>query len=134
VLTATLPRLTRFTMPQQAVRVVRSYAKEWGIDPNRIGVMGFSAGAELAAPAAVLTKTGTRKTMIPPTRSPHFLAPRLRRYHLPRQRPSPATAPHRPFPKDIPPAFLVCASGGDRVHAILALEYYQAMLMAGVPN
>ena len=29
---------------QQAVRVVRAYAKEWGIDPNRIGVKGFSAG------------------------------------------------------------------------------------------
>src|SRR3954447_2699267 len=34
---------------RQAVRVVRAYAKEWGIDPNKIGVMGFSAGAELAA-------------------------------------------------------------------------------------
>ena len=39
---------------QQAVRVVRSYAKDLNIDPDRIGVMGFSAGAELAAPAAVL--------------------------------------------------------------------------------
>jgi len=39
---------------QQAVRVVRAYAKEWGIDAKRIGVMGFSAGAELAAPATVL--------------------------------------------------------------------------------
>ena len=39
---------------QQAVRVVRAYADGWGIDPHRIGVMGFSAGAELAAPAALL--------------------------------------------------------------------------------
>jgi len=39
---------------QQAVRVVRAYAKEWGINRKRIGVTGFSAGAELAAPAAVL--------------------------------------------------------------------------------
>src|SRR4029077_5525560 len=39
---------------QQAIRIVRAYAKEWNIDPNKIGIMGFSAGAELAAPAAVL--------------------------------------------------------------------------------
>ena len=34
----------------------------------------------------------------------------------------------------MPPAFLVCAGAGDRVHAIWALEYYEAMLSAGVPN
>ena len=39
---------------QQAIRMVRAYAKELNIDPNKIGIMGFSAGAELAAPAAVL--------------------------------------------------------------------------------
>src|SRR5438270_1970920 len=39
---------------QQAVRLVRAYAKSWGIDPRKISVMGFSAGAELAAPAALL--------------------------------------------------------------------------------
>ena len=39
---------------QQAIRMVRAYAKEWNIDPNKIGIMGFSAGAELAAPSAVL--------------------------------------------------------------------------------
>ena len=33
--------------------MVRAYAKEWSIDPNKIGIMGFSAGAELAAPAAL---------------------------------------------------------------------------------
>ena len=32
---------------QQAVRLVRSRAKEWKIDPSRIGLMGFSAGANL---------------------------------------------------------------------------------------
>ncbi len=46
---------------QQAVRVVRAYAKEWNLDPKRIGVMGFSAGAELAAPAAVLYEDWDKK-------------------------------------------------------------------------
>ncbi len=34
---------------QRAVGMVRTYASEWHIDPNRIGVLGFSAGAHLAA-------------------------------------------------------------------------------------
>lgn len=37
----------------QAIRLVRTNAQVWKIDPNRIGIMGFSAGAELSAPAAI---------------------------------------------------------------------------------
>jgi acetyl esterase/lipase len=44
---------TRFDAPlqdlQRAMGLVRSRAAEWGIDPARIGVMGFSAGAHLSA-------------------------------------------------------------------------------------
>ncbi|MDX2186353.1 MAG: alpha/beta hydrolase [Opitutaceae bacterium] len=38
----------------RAIRVVRSQAKEFGIDPNRIGAMGFSAGGHLTALAGTL--------------------------------------------------------------------------------
>ena len=34
---------------QRAMRLVRAHAKEWGIDPTRVGMMGFSAGGELVA-------------------------------------------------------------------------------------
>jgi len=37
---------------QQAVRLVRTNASEWGIDKNKIGIMGFSAGGHLASTAA----------------------------------------------------------------------------------
>ena len=38
---------------QRAIRLVRSRAKEWGVDTARLGVMGFSAGGELAGLAAM---------------------------------------------------------------------------------
>jgi acetyl esterase/lipase len=37
---------------QRAIRLTRASASEWGIDPARIGVLGFSAGGHLASTAA----------------------------------------------------------------------------------
>ncbi|WP_228429237.1 alpha/beta hydrolase [Chryseobacterium sp. 52] len=37
-----------FEDAQRAVRIIRSLAKNYGIDPNKIGVLGFSAGGHLA--------------------------------------------------------------------------------------
>lgn len=34
---------------QRAIRLVRNHAKEWGINPAKIGIMGFSAGGHLAS-------------------------------------------------------------------------------------
>src|SRR5580698_2257226 len=46
---------SKYTLPDQvyadaarAVRLVRSRAKEWGVDPSKIGFSGFSAGGEVA--------------------------------------------------------------------------------------
>src|SRR3954465_12706125 len=47
---------------QRAVRLVRSRAAEWGIDPNRIGMVGFSAGGHLA----LATATGFSKRLYEP--------------------------------------------------------------------
>lgn len=37
---------------QRAIRTVRSHAKEWSLDPSKVGIMGFSAGGHLASTAA----------------------------------------------------------------------------------
>lgn len=43
---------------RRAIRIVRSRAGEWGIQPDRIGIIGFSAGGELAAFAAMQSDPG----------------------------------------------------------------------------
>ena len=43
---------------RRAIRTVRSRAAEWHIKPDRIGMLGFSAGGELAAYSAMKSDTG----------------------------------------------------------------------------
>jgi endo-1,4-beta-xylanase len=120
---------------QQAVRMVRAYAKEWNIDPNKIGIMGFSAGAELDAPSAVLFEDFDKKNSDP---SDPFAGISSRPDYVGIIYPGPTpfarnrTAP--PIPRNVPPAFLVCGGSGDRGHAVWAIEYYNAMLAMSVPN
>jgi dienelactone hydrolase len=114
---------------QTAVRMVRAHAKEWNLDPNKIGLMGFSAGAELVAAAAVLYPEFDKKNPDPVSSRPDFAG-------IIYPGPSPfaknRTAP--PIPKDVPPSFLACAGSGDQVHAVWADEYFAAMLALSVPN
>jgi acetyl esterase/lipase len=120
---------------QQAIRTVRAHAKDFQIDSNKIGVMGFSAGAELAAPSAVLFEDFDKKNsaagdpLAGVSSRPDFVA-------LIYPGPSPfarnRTAP--PIPKNTPPAFVMCGGSGDRVHAVWAIEYFNAMLAQSIPN
>jgi acetyl esterase/lipase len=50
---------------QRAIRTVRANAREWGIDPRRIGIIGFSAGGHLASTAATHFDTGDAKAKDP---------------------------------------------------------------------
>lgn len=63
---------------QRAIRMVRHNAGKWNIDPERIGVMGFSAGGYLAAAAGTLFDEGDPKADDPISRvscRPDFIAP-----------------------------------------------------------
>jgi acetyl esterase/lipase len=118
----------------QAIRLVRAHAKDWNIDPNKIGIMGFSAGAELAAPAAIQFEDFDKKNSAPDdplagiSSRPDFVG-------IVYPGPSPfARGAHPAIPRDAPPAFITCGGAGDRVHAIWADEYFRAMLDAGIPN
>jgi acetyl esterase/lipase len=50
---------------QRAIRIVRSRAAEWQLDPARIGVLGFSAGGHLAATAATHFDAGVETAATP---------------------------------------------------------------------
>jgi endo-1,4-beta-xylanase len=118
----------------QAIRLVRANAKQWNIDPNKIGIMGFSAGAELAAPAAIFFEEFDKTNSAPGdllagiSSRPDFVG-------IVYPGPTPFTrGATPPIPRNTPPAFIICAGAGDRVHAIWANEYFTAMLNAGIPN
>jgi acetyl esterase/lipase len=50
---------------QRAIRTVRARATEWGVDPARIGIMGFSAGGHLASTADTHFDEGDPKATDP---------------------------------------------------------------------
>ncbi|HWD20126.1 MAG TPA: alpha/beta hydrolase fold domain-containing protein [Verrucomicrobiae bacterium] len=118
----------------QAIRLVRAHAQEWNLDPHKIGIVGFSAGAELAAPAAIFfvdfdqTNREPGDPLAGISSRPDFVG-------LIYPGPTPfARKANPPVPRNAPPAFITCAGSGDRVHALWADEYCAAMLQAGIPN
>lgn len=49
---------------QQAIRVVRTRAAEWNVDAQRVGVMGFSAGGQLASLAGLKFDESTKPAFV----------------------------------------------------------------------
>jgi len=109
---------------QRAIRLVRSRAHDWGIDPAQIGVMGFSAGGELAALAATRFDMGNKTTNDPIDRESSKPALQALLY--------PAIPKESKITKETPPAFLVCGED-DRPDIAQGLpELYLALKRAGV--
>jgi endo-1,4-beta-xylanase len=50
---------------KRAVRLIRSRAGQWGIDPQRVGFLGFSAGAQLAGLLALQADSGDAAAIDP---------------------------------------------------------------------
>lgn len=119
----------------QAIRIVRAYSKELGFDPNKIGIMGFSAGAELSAPAAVefadfdQRNSGPGDPFAGVTSRPDFVG-----IIYPGPTPFAANRTAPTIPTNTPPAFIATPGSGDQRHAVWAMEYFSAMLNVGIPN
>src|SRR6266498_916894 len=110
---------------RRAIRIVRSRAQEWGIAPSSVGVIGFSAGGELAALSGMRFDSGNKDATDPIEREnsrPDFQALIY-----------PGSTGRIVVTKDSPPAFLVCGYK-DRPDISQGLaEVYLKFKAAGVP-
>ncbi|MDP4149433.1 MAG: alpha/beta hydrolase [Bacteroidota bacterium] len=135
---------------QRAVQLVRQRAGSWGIDPGRVGIMGFSAGGHLASTAG----THFTKAVIPNKENislrPDFLillypvisftdslAHKGSRDNLIGPNPSEDKIREYSNEKQVtaytPPAFIVQAGDDHTVRVQNSIAFYQALAQHGVP-
>jgi acetyl esterase/lipase len=136
---------------QRAMRLTRYHAGEWGIDPGKIGIMGFSAGGHLASSLSTHYDEGIRDATDPVERvscRPDFsilLYPvisftgdfqhsgsrrnlvgedsELMKYY----------SSHLHVDADTPPTILIHSSDDRSVPVENSIIYYQALVKHGVP-
>jgi len=117
---------------QQAMRITRAHAAEWNIDPNRTGVLGFSAGAHLAV---VLSNHPDFKRPGEPANEPSArpdFAFIIYPGYLTDEPALNKLAKGIDPSSNTPPTFLLQAEN-DPVHEENALLYFQALKEAKVP-
>ncbi len=111
---------------QRATRIVRNRAEGWGVNPSRIGILGFSAGGALAALADIRFDRGNPAAVDPIEKQscrPDFVGLVYAGWA-----PMDITAP-----KDAAPAFLTSAGSDDQFHARETVEFFNSLFKAGVP-
>lgn len=138
----------------RAIRYVRAHASSWGLDSDRIGILGFSAGGHLASAAATLWADGTAAADDPVERvssrpdvallvypvitfvDEAWVHKGSRRNLLgaeatPAQQAALSTELH--VSEDTPPVFLIHTTGDTGVPPENSLLFVQALRRAGVP-
>lgn len=117
---------------QRAIAYTRFHAKEWNIDPNKIGVMGFSAGAHLSAVAS--TNYNSRTYPIVDEADGVNLRPDFCILIYPAYLDGPnfTIAPELKVTSDTPPTFLVQTQDDEKL-LNSSIFYYYALKEAKVP-
>lgn len=124
---------------QRAVRMVRANAEKWGLDPERVGVLGFSAGGHLT----VMTATAYDTKAYEPideidklSARPNFAIPiypaYLRGERAGGNAPSAPLSDNIKITKDTPP-FFISITDDDPVGSLGAVKMYVKMKETGVP-
>jgi acetyl esterase/lipase len=130
----TLPHAAPLQDAQRALRHVRHQANTWGIDPSRIGILGFSAGGNLAVMAGV----DWDRTTYPRIDAiddlscrPDFLIPVYPAYLGDEDKAGPLSPLIRVTEKT-PPTFLV-VTHDDKLRGVNAALFYIELKKAKVP-
>lgn len=115
---------------KRAVRLVRQRAEEWGIDPNQIGVVGWSAGGNLVLNLSSHTDHGNSGDDDPIEHQscrPDFVAMLC---------PWPTSQPASAYPisQDSPPAFIASAKDDKAAPTKFAVGIAEGYEKAGVPH
>ena len=108
---------------QRAIQVVRANAAAWKLDPNRIGYIGFSAGANMGRPVAATAGPGDPQAADPIGRvssRPDYLALVY----------GPGNARPGEVLKSFPPTFLVSAAG-DTGPSLGNAQFFMDLTRAG---
>ena len=132
---------------QKAIRIIRERAKEWGVDPDKVGMMGLSAGGHLASTAGtqfnrvvIENKKGTSvrpdfMILLYPVTIYDPLVPRTRE-NLIGKKPTAGELNFFSTEKHItaqtPPTFLIHALDDDVIPAKNSTLFFDALLKAGV--
>lgn len=95
----------------QAMKVVRQHAAEWGILPDRVGFIGFSAGAMVTSGVLLQDDVAGRPNFVAPIYGGPFGA-------MPK------------IPPDLPPIFMAWAQDDGLVRDSI-VRFYEALLAAG---
>lgn len=95
----------------QAVKVVRQHAAEWGISPDRVGFLGFSAGAMVTSGVLLQEDAAARPNFVAPIYGGPFGA-------MPK------------IPTDLPPIFMAWAQDDGLVREPI-VRFYEALTQAG---
>ncbi|HEY4064534.1 MAG TPA: alpha/beta hydrolase [Puia sp.] len=135
---------------QRALQLVRQRAVEWGVRPDRVGIMGFSAGGHLAStagthfnqvvidhPAHISLRPDFMILLYPVISFADSIAHRGSRDNLIGKNPSPEKireySNEWQVTEQTPPAFLVQAEDDKTVPVANSLYFYEALQKKGVP-
>ncbi len=110
----------------RAIRLVRSHASDWHVDLRRVGIMGFSAGSEVAVLASTRSMPGSPDAKDPVDRMDSH--PDFEALIYPGVRADKIT-----ITKDTPPTFMLCADN-DKGPSLALAGLYPELKKAGVPT